>query len=157
MFCAIGYYSMNWELQDISGQELRYGQNCFRLQNEFFQDLKEFQLQKLDLIVNYRKDFLLEVQTSIVFRDLILNAHISADRVIYNFFQTSLESTGHFRWNIMIGPLILQRYLKNSFLDERIISCHFKIIGLFSCKRYIGKFLIVENLIVCKIKVILQV
>ena len=47
----------------------------------------------------------------------------------------------------MIGPFILQRHLRNSFLDERIISCHFKIIGLFSCKRYIGKFLIVENLI----------
>ena len=48
----------------------------------------------------------------------------------------------------MIGPFILQRYLRNSFLDERIISCQIKIIGLISCKKYIGKFLIVENLIV---------
>ena len=31
-------------------------------------------------------------------------------------------------------------------LDERIISCQIKIIGLISCKKYIGKFLIVENL-----------
>ena len=55
----------------------------------------------------------------------------------------------------MIGPLILQIYLKNSFLDERIISCQIKIIGLISCKRYIGKFLIVENLIVQPAKEIL--
>ena len=27
------------------------------------------------------------------------------------FFKTSLERTGHLRWNFLIGPFILQRYL----------------------------------------------
>ena len=62
------------------------------------------------------------------------------------FIKTSLESTGHLRWEFPDRAFDIAEIFKNSFLDERIISCQIKIIKLISCVGSISKFLIVENL-----------
>ena len=54
------------------------------------------------------------------------------------FIKTSLESTGHLRWEFPDRAFDIAEIFKNSFLDERIISCQIKIYGT-SVRRSSGR------------------